>query len=191
MKLTRREVLKSAAAASAFMAMNGTLTDLAMAAPGEPDKWVKAVCRFCGTGCGVMIGVKAGKVVTVKGDPNNHNKGFICLKGAELPSIVNATKSRVTRPYIRKNGQLEPASWDEAMNLVVSKFKTAIKEHGPTSVAYYGSGQALTEESYLANKIWKAGLQSNNVEGNPRLCMASAVGGYYTSFGKDEPIGCY
>ncbi len=191
MKLTRREVLKSAAAASAFMALNGTLTDLAVAAPGEPDKWVKAVCRFCGTGCGVMIGVKAGKVVTVKGDPNNHNKGFICLKGAELPSIVNATKSRVTRPYIRKNSQLEPASWDEAMDLVVSKFKTAIKEHGPTSVAYYGSGQALTEESYLANKIWKAGLRCNNVEGNPRLCMASAVGGYYTSFGKDEPIGCY
>ena len=190
MKVTRRDVLKTAAAASAMAAIGAPLTQVANAAANEPDEWVKSVCRFCGTGCGVMVGVKGGKVVTVKGDPNNHNAGFLCLKGALMPPIVYS-KERVTKPYIRKNGKLEPASWDEAMTLVVDKFKTAIKEHGPTSVAYYGSGQALTEETYLASKIWKAGLGSNNVEGNPRLCMASAVGGYVTTFGKDEPCGSY
>ena len=189
MKLTRREVLKYAAASSAMMAVGGSMSS-ALAANDEPDKWVKAVCRFCGTGCGVMVGVKDGKVVTVKGDPNNHNQGFLCLKGALMPPIVYA-KERVTKPYIRKNGKLEPASWDEAMNLVVSKFKAAMKEGGPSAIGYYGSGQALTEETYLASKIFKAGLGCNNVEGNPRLCMASAVGGYVTTYGKDEPCGCY
>jgi len=192
MKLTRREVLKTAAASSAVMAVSGPLSMVneASASDAEPDKWVKSVCRFCGTGCGVMVGLKDKKVVTVKGDPNNHNKGFLCLKGALMPPVIYA-KERVTKPYIRKDGKLVPASWDEAMNLVVSKFKTAIKDHGPTSVGYYGSGQALTEETYLASKIWKAGLGSNNVEGNPRLCMASAVGGYVTTYGKDEPSGSY
>ena len=189
MKATRREVLKTAAAATAIMAISGPLS-LAQAKTGDVDEWVKSVCRFCGTGCGVMVGIKDGKCVTVKGDPNNHNAGFLCLKGALMPPIVYA-KERVTQPYIRKGGKLEPASWDEAMSLVTKKFKAAIKEHGPTSVAYYGSGQALTEETYLASKIFKAGLGCNNVEGNPRLCMASAVGGYVTSFGKDEPMGSY
>lgn len=190
MKATRREVLKYAAAASAVMAIGGKLPDSFAADASDPDKWVKAVCRYCGTGCGVMVGVKNGKVVTVKGDPNNHNQGFLCLKGALLPAVVYA-KERITKPYIRKNGELVPASWDEAMELVTAKFKTAIKESGPESVGYYGSGQALTEETYLASKIFKAGLKCNNVEGNPRLCMASAVGGYVTTFGKDEPYGSY
>ncbi len=190
MKVTRREVLKTVAAASALAAIGVPLTTVVKAADNEPDEWVKSVCRFCGTGCGVMVGIKDGKCVTVKGDPNNHNAGFLCLKGALMPPIVYS-KDRVTQPYIRKKGKLEPASWDEAMGLVASKFKAAIKDHGPQSVAYYGSGQALTEETYLASKIWKAGLGSNNVEGNPRLCMASAVGGYVTTFGKDEPCGSY
>ncbi len=191
MKLSRREMLKAAAASSAVMAIGGPLSMVNEAkAANEPDEWIKSVCRFCGTGCGVMIGIKDGKCVTVKGDPNNHNAGFLCLKGALMPPIVYS-QDRVTQPYIRKNGKLEPASWDEAMGLVVSKFKAAIKESGPGAVGYYGSGQALTEETYLASKIFKAGLGSNNVEGNPRLCMASAVGGYVTTFGKDEPCGSY
>ena len=189
MKLSRREVLKTTAASTAMMAIGGPMS-LAQAKSGDVDKWVKSVCRFCGTGCGVMVGIKDGKCVTVKGDPNNHNAGFLCLKGALMPPVVYA-KERVTKPYIRKNGKLVPASWDEAMSLVTKKFKAAIKEAGPTAVGYYGSGQALTEETYLASKIFKAGLGCNNVEGNPRLCMASAVGGYVTSFGKDEPCGSY
>ncbi len=190
MSITRREFLKYTAATSAVMALSGRFSFAAAEGAGGVDKWVKGVCRFCGTGCGVMVGVKGGKVVTVKGDPNNHNAGFLCLKGALMPPIIYA-KERVTKPLIRKNGQLTPASWDEAMNLVVAKFKETMQQGGPQAVGYYGSGQALTEETYLAGKIFKAGLKSNNVDGNPRLCMASAVGGYVTTYGKDEPMGSY
>ena len=189
MGISRREFLKYTAASSAFMAM-GVPFAMAAGQDKQVDHWVKGVCRFCGTGCGVMVGVKNKKVVTVKGDPNNHNAGFLCLKGALMVPIIYA-KERITQPLIRKNGKLTPASWDEAMELVVAKFKDAIAKYGVKSVGYYGSGQALTEETYLASKIFKAGLKCNNVEGNPRLCMASAVGGYVTTFGKDEPCGSY
>ena len=187
MEVSRREFLKTTAAASALMAIG---VPLSWAAQDTADKWIKGVCRFCGTGCGVMVGVKDGKVVQIKGDPNNHNEGFLCLKGALMVPIIYS-KDRVTQPLIRKNGELTPATWDEALNFTAEKFKSVLKTDGPNAVAYYGSGQALTEETYLASKIWKAGLKSNNVEGNPRLCMASAVGGYVTTFGKDEPCGSY
>jgi len=189
MKISRREFLKSTAASSALMAI-GVPFSWAQQTQEKADKWVKGVCRFCGTGCGVMVGVKNGKVVEVKGDPNNHNEGFLCLKGALMVPIIYA-KDRVTQPLIRKGGKLTPASWDEAMDLTVAKFKEALQAGGPDAVAFYGSGQALTEETYLASKIFKAGLKCNNVDGNPRLCMASAVGGYVTTFGKDEPMGSY
>ncbi|MCG8335811.1 MAG: nitrate reductase [Proteobacteria bacterium] len=187
MKVSRREFLKASAASSALMAIGAPGL---VEAKSNADKWVKGVCRFCGTGCGVMVGVKKGKVVEVKGDPKNHNEGFLCLKGALMVPIIYS-KDRVTHPMVRKNGKLVKASWDEALNLTADRFKKVLKTDGPNAVAYYGSGQALTEETYLASKIWKAGLKSNNVEGNPRLCMASAVGGYVTTFGKDEPMGTY
>lgn len=187
MDVSRRDFLRTAAASSAFMAMGAPF---AWAAQDTADKWVKGVCRFCGTGCGVMVGLNNGKAVQVKGDPNNHNEGFLCLKGALMVPIIYA-KDRIKHPMIRKNGKLTRVSWDEALNFTAGKFKDVLKTDGPGAVAYYGSGQALTEETYLASKIWKAGLKSNNVEGNPRLCMASAVGGYVTTYGKDEPCGSY
>ena len=154
------------------------------------DSWHKGGCRFCGTGCGLMIGVKGGKVVDVKGDEQAHNRGRLCIKGLVNKEILY-TQDRALYPMIRTNGQLIRASWDEAMALVAHRFREAISKHGPDSVAYYGSGQLYTQESYTANKLFKAGIGTNNVEGNPRLCMASAVTGYTTSFGKDEPPGCY
>lgn len=86
---------------------------------------------------------------------------------------------------------LKEVSWDEALDIMAEEFASTVKKYGSDAVAYYGSGQALTEETYLFQKIFRAGLRTNNVEGNPRLCMASAVGGYLTSFGADEPIGSY
>ena len=124
MKITRREFIKCTAASSALMAI-GVPFSFAAAKEKNVDHWVKGVCRFCGTGCGVMVGVKDKKAVTVKGDPNNHNAGFLCLKGALMTPIIYA-KERVTEPLIRKNGKLVPASWNEAMDLVASKFKDAI-----------------------------------------------------------------
>ncbi|KDA54266.1 nitrate reductase [Thermoanaerobaculum aquaticum] len=187
MSISRREFLESAAAASALAALSG-LPRPAQAAGGE--KWVKSVCRYCGTGCGLYIGVRDGKVFAVKGDKENHNQGFLCLKGFLLPQILTAP-TRCLYPMIRKDGKLVRATWDEAMSLVAARFKEAIEKYGPDSVAFYGSGQGLTEETYVANKLFKAGIRTNNVDGNPRLCMASAVGGYVTTYGKDEPMGCY
>ena len=177
---------------AALAAVAGPAGVARAAEANTPEKWVKGVCRYCGTGCGVLVGVKNGKAVAIKGDPNNHNQGFLCLKGALLIPVLNSP-DRVTKPMIRrtKGGRLEPISWDEALDHMAKKFRTTIDTYGPDAVAWYGSGQCLTEESYLANKIFKAGFKTNNVDGNPRLCMASAVGGYTTTFGKDEPMGTY
>ncbi|MDR2503424.1 MAG: molybdopterin-dependent oxidoreductase [Deltaproteobacteria bacterium] len=191
MTFSRREFLKNSAAAVALSAIGGPA--LAASGPQTAEKWVKGVCRYCGTGCGVLVGVKGDKAVEVRGDPNNHNAGLLCLKGSLLIPVIYA-EDRITEPLIRRGGKkspLEKVTWDEALEFAASRFREAIKSKGPDAVAYYGSGQALTEESYLANKIWKAGFRTNNVDGNPRLCMASAVAGYLTTFGKDEPMGTY
>ena len=187
-----RTISMTFAIGSALAAVAGPAGVARAAEANTPEKWVKGVCRYCGTGCGVLVGVKNGKAVAIKGDPNNHNQGFLCLKGALLIPVLNSP-DRVTRPMIRrtKGGRLEPISWDEALDHMAKKFRTTIDTYGPDAVAWYGSGQCLTEESYLANKIFKAGFKTNNVDGNPRLCMASAVGGYTTTFGKDEPMGTY
>ncbi|HET7824512.1 MAG TPA: molybdopterin-dependent oxidoreductase, partial [Anaeromyxobacter sp.] len=186
MAVTRREFLKASAAASALAGI-GLPAD-AVASGGE--RWVKSVCRYCGTGCGLHVGVRGGKVFAVKGDRDNHNRGLLCVKGFLLPQILGAP-DRCLHPLVRRGGRLVRASWDEAMSLVATRFREAVERRGPDAVAFYGSGQALTEETYAANKLFKAGLRTNNVEGNPRLCMASAVGGYTTTYGKDEPMGCY
>ena len=195
MNTSRRDFLRGMAMAAALAAVPGTVGKALGAAnpdPNVPEKWVKGVCRYCGTGCGVLVGVKNGKAVAIKGDPNNHNAGLLCLKGSMLIPVLNSP-DRVTQPLLRKTkgGPLEPVSWDAALDLMAKKFRTAVDTHGPNSVAWYGSGQCLTEESYVANKVFKAGFRTNNVDGNPRLCMASAVGGYLSTFGKDEPMGTY
>jgi nitrate reductase NapA len=185
---TRRDFLKASAAASAVAALGPRP---AQAAEAQGDvKWVKSVCRYCGTGCGLFVGVKGGKVVQVQGDRDNHNAGFLCLKGFLLPQIMGAP-DRLQHPLVRRGDKLVRASWDEAMGLVAARFREAIEKHGPDAVGFYGSGQGLTEETYVANKLFKAGIRTNNVDGNPRLCMASAVAGYVSTFGKDEPMGCY
>ncbi len=190
MPMTRRDFLKASAASAAAASIGmDWLLDNAHAAPAMA--WHKSVCRFCGTGCGVMLGVENGKAVAVKGDKENTiNHGLLCVKGFYLHKVINA-KGRLLHPMIRKNGELVRATWEEAMALVASKFQETIAQFGPDAVAFYGSGQGTTEETYIANKLFKGHIGTNNVEGNPRLCMASAVGGYTTTFGVDEPVGTY
>lgn len=156
----------------------------------DVEEWTKGVCRFCGTGCGIEIGTRDGEVVDVRGDVDAHNEGRLCIKGILNREILYAD-DRATHPMIRTGGDLKEASWEEAMSLVENEFRKKIYRHGPDSVAFYGSGQLFTQESYTANKLFKAGIGTNNVEGNPRLCMASAAAGYTSTFGKDEPSGCY
>lgn len=190
---TRRDFLRMAGLSSGVV-LTGPLSGCEELWKRQPvievDSWHKGVCRFCGTGCGIQIGVQDGDVVDVKGDPDAHNRGRLCIKGILNRDILYA-EDRAMHPLIRRNGELVEASWEEAMSLVAERFRDAIDRHGPDSVGYYGSGQLYIQESYVANKLFKGGIGTNNVEGNPRTCMASAAAGYTSVFGADEPSGCY
>lgn len=192
MGLSRRDFLKASAAAAAFAAAGvSVLKPKVSEAFDASITWGKAPCRFCGTGCGVLVGVKEGRIVATKGDPQAPvNKGLNCIKGYFLSKILYG-KDRLTKPLIRKGDKMVEASWDEAMTLIAGKFKESIAKHGPDSVAIYGSGQWTVFEGYAASKLFKGGIGTNNVEPNARLCMASAVTGFMTTFGSDEPMGCF
>jgi len=200
-KLTRRDFIKSNAIAAAASVAGVTLPAIKTAAAAEGDegiRWDKAACRFCGTGCSVLLGVKDDRVVASQGDPDAPvNKGLNCIKGYFLPKILYG-KDRLTQPLLRKkngkfakDGKFEPVSWDEAFDIMASKWKEALKKKGPTAVGMFGSGQWTLWDGYAASKFIKAGLRSNNLDPNARHCMASAVGGFMRGFGIDEPMGCY
>ncbi len=196
-ELKRRELLTSIALGAALAAAGCSARK--DPAPSQEDRkaelegatWTKTVCRYCGVGCGVMAAVKDGKVVGVKGDDQNTvNKGLLCVKAFYLHKYLSGS-DRLTTPLIRKNDKLEPATWDEALDLVAKTWKEIIAKDGPDALAFYGSGQSSADESYLWNKLMKGVIGTNNVEGNPRTCMASAVAGFAQTFGKDEPMGSY
>lgn len=190
MDISRRQLLKYSAALAAASAIGLDLPLPKEAGAAEVDRWVKSVCRYCGAGCGVYAGVSKGRVVAVQGDKDNWNKGFLCIKGYYLPPILYAA-DRAKYPMLKKGDKFVRIAWKEAMDLMTEKFAESIKKHGVHSTAFYGSGQAYTEESYFVNKLFKGGLGTNNIDGNPRLCMASAAVGYVSTFGKDEPMGSY
>ena len=153
--------------------------------------WDKAPCRFCGVGCGLLIGVRNGKAVAVKGDPNSPvNKGLACVKGYHSILALYG-KDRLKTAYVRRNGKLEPVPIAEALDLVAQKMKETIEQHGKDAVAIYGSGQWAIPDGYVAVKLFKGLIGTNNVEANARLCMASAVTGFLSAFGLDEPMGNY
>lgn len=155
--------------------------------------WSKAPCRYCGTGCGVEVGVKDGRIQAVRGDPASPvNKGLLCVKGYHLPAMLYG-EDRLKYPMLRnENGNgFSRISWDEALNLIARKYQEGLDQEGPTSVAFYGSGQWGIHDGYAVTKWFRGGLKSNNVEPNARLCMASAVMGFMTQFQSDEPMGCY
>ncbi len=187
-KVNRRDFIKTSAATAA-LAMAG-LPGRALADAGI--EYGRAQCRFCGTGCTVLAGIRGGKIVSIKGDADSPiNFGRLCMKGYSLPHIMYA-EDRLTKPLVRQaDGKFKEVSWDEALELITDKFAELIKEHGVDSVAWYGSGQNTTQEAFAANKLFKGIIGTANVEGNPRLCMASAVGGYLNTFGTDEPAGGY
>jgi len=154
--------------------------------------WEKAPCRYCGTGCGVEVGVKDGRVRAVRGDEASPvNRGLLCVKGYHLPGLLYG-EDRLTHPMLRNDsGGFDRISWDEALDLIAGRYQAALDEHGPESVAIYGSGQWTVFDGYAATKWFRGGMRSNNVEPNARLCMASAVAGFMTQFQSDEPMGCY
>ncbi|NEY89538.1 nitrate reductase [Tabrizicola oligotrophica] len=144
---------------------------------------IRSTCPYCGTGCGVLVGPDG----AVKGDPDHPaNRGRLCSKGSALGETVGP-RGRLLQPEI--GGQA--ASWDQALDLVADKFSMAIRDHGPESVALYVSGQLLTEDYYVANKLMKGFIGSANIDTNSRLCMASAVAGHRRAFGTDTVPGLY
>ena len=201
MKLTRRDFVKSNAIAAAATVAGITLPVAKTALAAEEDdgiRWDKAACRYCGTGCSVLMGVKDGKVVASQGDPDAPvNKGLNCIKGYFLPKILYG-QDRLTQPLLRKtngvydkNGKFEPISWEEAFQTMADKWVAARKAKGPKGVGMFGSGQWTVWEGYAASKLMKAGFRTNSLEPNARHCMASAVAAFIRGFGIDEPMGCY
>ena len=202
MKLTRRDYIKAQAAATAAAAAGISLpasaSNVITSAKETELKWSKAPCRFCGTGCGINVATKDGRVVATHGDINSEvNKGLSCVKGYFLSKIMYG-KDRLQTPMLRKtngqydkNGDFEPVSWDEAFDIMTDKWKAALKDKGPEGIGMFGSGQWTVWEGYAASKLMKAGFLSNNIDPNARHCMASAVGGFMRTFGIDEPMGCY
>jgi nitrate reductase NapA len=185
--IERRSFLKTSALAAASAAA-ASRTNAATAPSTTPDGivWDKAPCRFCGTGCHVKVGVKDGKVVAIAGHPDAPvNKGLLCVKGYHVGGILYG-KDRLTQPMLRKNGVLEPISWEVAIDTIAQRIMK-----NPKGFGFYSSGQSTIPEGYAKVKFMKGGLSNNHTEPNARLCMASAVTGYISTYGVDEPAGCY
>ncbi len=153
---------------------------------GEPAT-VRTTCPYCGVGCGVLATPQANGTVRIAGDPEHPaNFGRLCSKGSALGETLSL-EDRLLFPEI--DGQR--VGWDRALDHVARGFSKTIAEHGPDSVAFYGSGQLLTEDYYVANKLMKGFIGSANIDTNSRLCMASSVAGHKRAFGSDTVPGCY
>ena len=195
--LDRRAFLKKLALASAAATAASLVPGVAFGDWKELDveggdiQWRKTPCRFCGVGCGLLVGLAGGRAVAVKGDPDSAvNRGLCCVKGYHSVQSLYG-KDRLKKALVRKGGQLVEVPIDEALEVVAAKMKETIAEHGKDAVSIYGSGQWTIPDGYVASKLFKGAIGTNNVEANARLCMASAVTGFLTSFGADEPMGCY
>jgi assimilatory nitrate reductase catalytic subunit len=157
----------------------------------------RSTCPYCGVGCGVVIESSGDQITGVRGDPDHHaNFGRLCTKGSTLALTASAAVTRQTRllqPMRRehRHEQAKPVTWDNALGFAAESFAQIIKEHGPDAVGFYISGQLLTEDYYVFNKLAKGLIGTNNVDTNSRLCMSSAVAGYKQTLGADAPPNCY
>ena len=157
---------------------------------------IKSTCCYCGTGCGVVIGTEGDRIVSVAGDPDHpSSKGKLCTKGSTLHLTMAkpAQAGRARYPQMRtvRGERRGRVTWDAALDFVAGKFARCIAAHGPDSVAFYVSGQLLTEDYYVFNKLAKGLIGTANIDTNSRLCMSSAVTGYTKTLGVDAPPNCY
>ena len=153
----------------------------------------RATCPYCGVGCGVLIEHDAQRILGVRGDPDHPaNFGRLCSKGAALArSTLGQARAVVPELRTAKDAPRRPVSWDDALSAAAARFAETIRAHGPDSVAFYLSGQLLTEDYYVFNKLARALVGTNNVDSNSRLCMSSAVAGYKATLGMDSVPCCY
>lgn len=192
----RRSFLRSVAMSTATVLASRSLAGQEEVRPRPPGgtelpvlegvTWNKAPCRFCGTGCHVMVGVKDSRIVSVTGDRQAEvNKGMLCVKGYHAGLAIYG-EDRLKKPLLRRDGKLVEITWDEAIEIIAQRIVAQ-----PSRFGFYGSGQWTIPEGYAANKFTKGGLSSNHIDPNARLCMASAVTGYISTYGVDEPYNCY
>ena len=164
---------------------------------GEGARETRSTCPYCGVGCGVIIESQGDQITGVRGDPDHPaNFGRLCTKGSTLALTASSSVTRQTRllyPMQREHRGEAPkrVSWDSAFDFATTSFARIINEHGPDSVGFYISGQLLTEDYYVFNKLAKGLIGTNNVDTNSRLCMSSAVAGYKQTLGADAPPACY
>ncbi len=167
----------------------------------KTDRWHDTYCPYCGVGCGLRVGIHNGKVAKVRGNPDHPSSlGDLCLKPIHLPGALD-TPDRIREPLMRVNGSGSDAhsvkgafhgvTWEKATKYIAMSLKRIVQDHGPDAVAFYGSGQFTTEDYYVANKLLKGFIGTNNFDANSRLCMASAVAGYVSSLGSDGPPPAY
>jgi anaerobic selenocysteine-containing dehydrogenase len=155
------------------------------------ERWVNSTCGYCSVGCGMQLGVKEGRVVSVRGNPHHPvNLGKLCPKGLTEHYSIDAD-GRARYPLLRKQGQLTRVSWDEALDVITSRFRAVQRKYGPESLGVISTGQLVTEEFYALGKLVQLGLGTRNYDGNTTLCMSTAVAGYKRSFGSDGPPGAY
>ena len=157
----------------------------------------RSTCPYCGVGCGVIIESTGSQITGVKGDPDHPaNFGRLCSKGSTLHLTASAPvtlQTRLLQPLrrLQRGDTPQPVSWNAALQHATNKFAQVIRDHGPDAVGFYVSGQLLTEDYYVFNKLAKGLIGTNNIDTNSRLCMSSAVAGYKKTLGADAPPNCY
>ena len=171
MAQTRRDFIKRTAALSAasFVGMQLPLGENQLALAAEAETWHRGSCRLCGVGCRVELGVKSGTPFAIRGVADSRtNYGYLCMKGMHFWKCMGH-KDRLTMPLYRakKADPFKEISWDKALDIAAGQFAAVVQAHGPNAVAYYGSGQCLTEETYLFQKIFRGGLQTTTSKGIP------------------------
>ena len=158
-----------------------------------PSVFTKSTCPYCGVGCGVVIESKSNQIINVKGDADHPaNFGRLCTKGSTL-HLSAKLDNRALYPEMRlsREASRKRVSWDVSLDFLANKFAQIIEKHGPDAVAFYISGQLMTEDYYVFNKLAKGLIGTNNIDTNSRLCMSSAVAGYKATLGADSPPACY
>jgi anaerobic selenocysteine-containing dehydrogenase len=151
----------------------------------EPERWVQSACILCSHGCGLDVGVKDGKIVGVRGrEVDRVNRGRLGPKGM-CSWQANSSKDRLTRPLIKENGVFRGASWDEAMNRIVAQCRETMEKYSPNAIGFYNTGQLFLEEYYTLSMLAYGGIGTNHVDGNTRLCTATASQALRETFGSD------
>ncbi|MFT3720054.1 molybdopterin-dependent oxidoreductase [Pseudorhodoferax sp.] len=163
----------------------------------DAPRETRSTCPYCGVGCGVIIETQGAQITGVRGDPEHPaNFGRLCTKGSTLHLTASAEvtrQARLLQPMRRptRGAAAEAVAWDDALDFAADRFAQVIGEHGPDAVGFYLSGQLLTEDYYVFNKLAKGLVGTNNLDTNSRLCMSSAVAGYKQTLGADAPPACY